>query len=185
MKKIAVFLSGTGRTLENLIKWLPPDIVISLVVSDRADVRGNHIARHYDIPLEPYIIQGWISTLETCRQRGIDLICLAGFLQRIDVTEYWQNKILNIHPSLLPAFGGKGMYGHRVHEAVLARGCKVSGCTVHYVDNEYDHGKIIAQEVVPIYSNDTPDTLATRVFERECYLYPEVIKDYFSQKQSN
>jgi phosphoribosylglycinamide formyltransferase-1 len=86
--------------------------------------------------------------------------------------------VINIHPSLLPAFGGQGMYGHHVHEAVLAHGCKVSGCTVHICDDAYDAGPIVAQQCVPVRDGDTPDTLAARVFSAECALYPEVIRAF-------
>lgn len=105
-----------------------------------------------------------------------DLIILAGFLKLLIVPEEWESRVLNIHPSLIPAFCGKGYYGKRVHQAVIERGAKISGCTVHFVDNEYDHGPIVAQRCVPVLGDDTAETLAARVFEQECQIYPEAIQ---------
>ena len=106
----------------------------------------------------------------------VDLVCLAGFLSFWIIPERYLGRVINIHPALLPAFGGKGMYGHHVHEAVVARGCKVSGCTVHFVNNAYDEGPIILQRPVPVYAEDTPDDVAARVFREECIAYPEAIR---------
>ncbi|MBI3292599.1 MAG: phosphoribosylglycinamide formyltransferase, partial [Elusimicrobia bacterium] len=110
--------------------------------------------------------------------RQVDLVCLAGFLWWLDAEfiQRFRDRILNIHPALLPKFGGKGMYGRRVHEAVLASGEKESGCTVHVVDEEYDHGPIVLQAKVPVLPTDTPETLAVRVQEQEHRLYPEAIR---------
>lgn len=112
---------------------------------------------------------------QLCRDRQADLIVLAGFLTRILIPRDYEQRVMNIHPALIPAFCGQGMYGHHVHAAVIARGCQVSGCTVHFCDNEYDHGPIIFQRVVPVLPDDTPDALAQRVFEQECIAYPEAI----------
>jgi len=109
-------------------------------------------------------------------EAGVDLVCLAGFLSYWIIPDRYLGRVMNIHPALLPAFGGKGMHGHHVHEAVLARGCKVSGCTVHFVNNTYDDGPIILQRAVPVYAEDTPDDLAARVFREECIAYPEAIR---------
>lgn len=106
---------------------------------------------------------------------GVELVCLAGFLSLWTIPDRYAGRVMNIHPALLPSFGGKGMYGHHVHEAVLRRGCKVSGCTVHMVTNEYDAGPIVVQRTVPVHDTDTPDELAARVFEQECVAYPEAI----------
>jgi folate-dependent phosphoribosylglycinamide formyltransferase PurN len=106
----------------------------------------------------------------------VDLVCLAGFLSYWIIPDRYVGRVMNIHPALLPAFGGQGMYGHHVHEAVLARGCKVSGCTVHFVNNNYDEGPIILQRSVPAYAEDTADDLAARVFVEECIAYPEAIR---------
>jgi formyltetrahydrofolate-dependent phosphoribosylglycinamide formyltransferase len=108
----------------------------------------------------------------------VDLVVLAGFLSKLEIPERYRNRVMNIHPALIPAFCGRGMHGHHVHEAVLARGCKVSGCTVHFCDNEYDHGPIILQQTVPVLDDDTPETLAARVFAAECEAYPEAIRRF-------
>ena len=113
---------------------------------------------------------------DRCRRATVDLVTLAGFLSLIRVPPDFQCRVLNIHPALIPAFCGHGFHGHRVHEAVLARGVKVSGCTVHFADNEYDHGPIVVQRAVPVLEADTPDTLAARVFAAECEAYPEAIR---------
>jgi phosphoribosylglycinamide formyltransferase-1 len=101
---------------------------------------------------------------------------MGGFLKRLDIPADYANRVVNIHPGLIPAFCGQGFYGHRVHEAVLEYGAKLSGCTVHFADNQYDHGPVILQKAVPVTSDDTPDTLAARVFEAECEAYPEAIQ---------
>ena len=109
-------------------------------------------------------------------EAGVDLICLAGWLSMLDIPGRYAGKLINIHPALLPSFGGKGMFGHHVHEAVLAHGCKVSGCTVHFVDQQYDNGPIILQRTCPVLEGDTPETLAARVFEEEKLAFPEAIR---------
>ena len=105
-----------------------------------------------------------------------DLVCFAGWLHLLPIPADFRHRVLNIHPALLPAFGGKGMYGHHVHEAVLAYGAKVSGCTVHFADDTYDTGPILVQKCVPVKEGDDPDTLAARVFAAECEAYPEAIR---------
>src|SRR5205085_1928091 len=115
-------------------------------------------------------------TFAACRDAGADLVCLAGYLQLLEVPPDFANRVLNIHPSLLPAFGGPGMYGRHVHEAALAYGVKVSGCTVHFADNAYDHGPVVLQRPVPVRDDDTPESLAARVFAEECEAYPEAIR---------
>ena len=110
-----------------------------------------------------------------CRACGADLVAMAGFLKQVSIPEDFTGRVVNIHPALIPAFCGKGMYGHFVHEAVLEYGVKVTGCTVHFADNQYDHGPVILQKAVPVLEDDTPETLAARVFEAECEAYPEVI----------
>jgi phosphoribosylglycinamide formyltransferase-1 len=105
-----------------------------------------------------------------------DLVCFAGWLHLLPIPDDFRHRVLNIHPSLLPAFGGKGMYGEKVHKAVLEYGAKVSGCTVHFADDTYDTGPILVQKCVPVKEGDTPDTLAARVFQAECEAYPEAIR---------
>src|SRR5262249_30692129 len=113
---------------------------------------------------------------EHCRALSADLVTLAGFLKLLKIPADFAGRVMNIHPALLPAFCGQGMYGHRVHEAVLESGARASGCTVHFVDDQYDHGPVILQRVVPVLDDDTPETLAGRVFEQECEAYPEAIR---------
>lgn len=183
---VAVFLSGSGRTLANLIEHrdqhgLPIDI--RLVISSRSDVRGVEIARQDGI--ETLIIRqrdypdanGYSAAMfAPLGKRKIEYVVMAGFLKHVLIPDAFANRVLNIHPSLLPGFGGQGMYGHHVHAAAIERGVKITGCTVHFVDNEYDHGPILHQRACPVLSNDTPDTLAARVFEQECLALPEAIR---------
>jgi phosphoribosylglycinamide formyltransferase-1 len=109
----------------------------------------------------------------------LELVVLAGFLRLLLIPDAWLGRVINIHPSLLPAFGGKGCYGHRVHEAVIARGVQFTGCTVHYVTNEYDSGPILLQRCITVRPNDDADTLAARVFEEEKLALPEAIEQHF------
>jgi formyltetrahydrofolate-dependent phosphoribosylglycinamide formyltransferase len=106
----------------------------------------------------------------------VELVVQGGWLCLWKIPSRFENRVMNIHPALLPGFGGQGMWGHHVHEAVLKAGCKVSGCTVHFCTNEYDSGPIIVQRCCPVKNDDTPDTLAARVFEQECLAYPEAIR---------
>jgi phosphoribosylglycinamide formyltransferase 1 len=183
---IAVLLSGSGTTLQNLIDriaagTLPARIV--QVVSSRPDAFGVERARRAGLPVEVVARRSFADigtfseqTFALCRQAGAKLICLAGYLQLLHIPEDYRLQVLNIHPSLLPAFGGKGMYGHHVHQAVLEYGAKVSGCTVHFVDQQYDHGPIVAQRTVDVKDDDSAESLAARVFAAECELYPAVIR---------
>lgn len=164
--RIAVFVSGTGRSLLNLIE---KGFEIEFVCANK-QCPALDIAKKYQIPTKVFSKEVLSSEL--------DLIILAGFTAKIHVTPELTNKIINIHPSLLPAFGGKGMYGMNVHEAVIESGVKFTGCTVHYVNNEYDKGPIILQRIVSIV-NDTPETLAAKVFEEEKIALPEAINIHF------
>jgi len=173
--KIAVLLSGTGRTLENFIKRTKDKtlfVEIALVIANR-DAPGLQYAKYTGIPSQ--ITSNSKEIFDLCREAHIDYVCLAGYLKFVQVPSDFENKVVNIHPSLLPAFGGKGMYGHSVHQAVWESGVKYTGCTIHFADNEYDHGPIIAQEIVPVLSTDTPDTIAHKVFQEETQLYPKVL----------
>ena len=183
---VAVLLSGSGRSLQNLIDRIAAgrlDARISLVVGSRADAYGLERARAARIPaalVESRKFRNFLKmsdavTLEIDRH-PVDLIILAGFMCFYRIPDRFIGRTMNIHPALIPAFSGKGYYGHFVHEAVLHTGCKVTGCTVHFVDNEYDHGPIILQRCVPVLDADTPDTLAARVFEQECEAFPEAIQ---------
>jgi len=185
---IAVLVSGSGTTLQNLIDRaaagsLPVRIV--QVISSKANVLGVERAREAGIPVEvverkafPTLEAFSERTFELCRRAGAKIICLGGYLQLLKIPADYRGKVLNIHPALLPSFGGKGMYGHHVHEAVLEYGAKESGCTVHLVDDQYDHGPIIAQRAVEVLPDDTPEALAARVYQQECELYPEVIRAF-------
>lgn len=182
---IAVFLSGGGRTLENLLKHrdqhdLPIDV--RLVISSRSGVRGLDIAAADGIASQ--VIQKSkhddeaysAAMFEPVRQCGAKYVVMAGFLKHVLIPPDFENRVINIHPSLLPAFGGKGMYGHNVHAAAIERGVTISGCTVHFVDNQYDHGPIILQRACEVLADDTPDTLAARVFEQECDALPASVR---------
>lgn len=184
--QVAVFLSGTGRTLENLLARRASgdlDIDIPVVVSSRPGVRGlevastagieTHVVRRREYPTPTEMSARMQELLAPHR---IDLIVLAGFLSQLEILPEWEGRMLNIHPSLLPLFGGRGLYGHRVHEAVLASGMQVTGCTVHLVNAEYDAGPIVLQRCLPILDDDTPDTLGARVFALESEMYPEAIR---------
>lgn len=173
--RVAILLSCTGRTLDNFIKRIKDKTLfvdIVLVISNR-NAPGLQYAKDADIPF--HITSESEEIFALCREAMVDLVCLAGYLKFIKVPSDFENRVVNIHPSLLPAFGGPGMYGHNVHQMVWESGVKFTGCTIHFADNEYDHGPIIAQEIVPILSIDTPDTIANKVFQEETYLYPKVL----------
>jgi phosphoribosylglycinamide formyltransferase 1 len=178
--RIAVAISGRGSNLAALLAALPPGAPaqVALVLSDRADAGGLEVARENTVPTmvlaDPADSSAWIDALS---QHQIDLVVLAGYLKLVPapVVHRYRGRIINIHPALLPAFGGPGMYGHRVHEAVLANGASVSGATVHLVDEIYDRGAILAQARVPVLPADTPDTLAERVLAVEHRLLPTVV----------
>ena len=182
--RLAVLLSGSGRTLENLLEWIAAGrlaATVDIVVSSRGGVRGVEIATRAGIPTHVIVSAGksvaeWSQEVfELCRQQAPDLVVMAGFLQFIQIPHDFAGRVINIHPSLLPAFGGKGFHGMHVHRAVLQRGCTVSGCTVHLVDEQYDHGAILLQKTVPVLPDDTAESLATRVFAAECQALPEAI----------
>lgn len=178
--RIAVFASGRGSNLESLFEALAdhPDGEIALVASDRADAKALERARRRGVEtavLDPDDAEGMIALLES---RGIDWIVLAGYLKRVPVlvVERWRGRILNVHPALLPRFGGPGMYGMNVHRAVIDAGEAESGASVHVVDEEYDRGPVVARRTVPVEPGDTPETLAARVLEVEHALLPAVVK---------
>ncbi len=178
--KVAVCASGGGSNLRALLERVAgvSGIEIALVLSDRGHAGALDQARGAGVPWEvfadPADATEWITRLG---RRDIDLVVLAGYLKLVPpgVVAAYAGRIINIHPALLPHFGGHGMYGRRVHEAVLASGARESGATVHLVDEEYDHGSILAQVRVPVESTDTPATLAARVLEQEHGLLPAVV----------
>ncbi len=183
---VAVLLSGTGRTLKNLLDKIAAKelrAVIRLVISSASGVRGLDYAEQASIPTRVLQQKDYRNQCEysgevfSCvRAAGAEWVVLAGFLKRLTIPDDYVNRVLNIHPALVPSFCGKGFYGHHVHEAVLEYGAKISGCTVHFVDNEYDHGPVILQMPVPVLDDDTPDILADRVFQAECQAYPTALQ---------
>jgi phosphoribosylglycinamide formyltransferase 1 len=178
--RIAVAISGRGSNLEALHQALGSGAAakISVVMSDRPDAGGLERAREFGVSPEvlPNPTDGavWLALL---RRYHVDLVVLAGYVKLVpaNVIAAYRGRIINVHPALLPAFGGKGMYGRRVHEAVLASGARESGATVHLVDEAYDHGARLAQARVPVLPGDTPELLARRVLELEHRLLPAVV----------
>ena len=184
--KLAVLVSGSGTTLQNLIDEIAAgrlDAEVRVVVGSRAGLKGLDRAAAAGIPRFVVDRREFDDTAAfskrvfgLCDEAGADLVCLAGWLCLLDVPLAYLGRAINIHPALLPSFGGKGMYGARVHRAVLEHGCKVSGCTVHFVDNTYDTGPIILQRTCPVAEGDTLETLAQRVFAEEQIAYPEAVR---------
>lgn len=182
---LAVFASGAGRTLRNLLRAgsngeIPAHV--ALVVTDRPQAGASAVAEEAGVP---HVCLDWrgLGPAEFGRRafaqvetRLCGLVALAGFLRLLAIPAAWTGRVLNIHPALLPAFGGPGMYGMHVHEAVLSSGATESGCTVHYADDGYDSGVVILQRRVPVLAEDTPEALAERVFRAECLAYPEAIR---------
>lgn len=178
--KIAVMIGGSGRTLNHFLN--PPwpddqiltDVTISLVIAHNDHVAGLKYARAANVPI---LISNDAETIwKRIRSEEIDLVCLAGWIKFLPIPDDFENKVINIHPSLIPAFCGKGMYGMNVHEAVIRSGVKYSGCTIHFVNNEYDAGPILLQKVVTVFDDDTPRTLANRIFCHELQLYTRAIR---------
>ena len=182
---LAILISGSGTTLQNLIdkiNYKTLNARIRIVISSAPDTYGIKRAEQNNIPVAIIQRKGFNNSeifsntiIKEIEKYSVDLIILAGFLHLFKIPDKYTGKVMNIHPGLIPAFCGKGYYGHHVHEAVIESGVKVSGCTVHFVDNEYDCGPIIIQRVVPVHEDDSPNTLAQRVFKEECIAYPEAI----------
>jgi phosphoribosylglycinamide formyltransferase-1 len=185
--RIAVLLSGGGTTLQNIIDRAERgelDVEIACVISSRADAYGLERAKKHHLPSFVVNRKEFSSDVDAfnreiwkiIRTHEVQLVVLAGFMSLLHVPEDYRHRIMNVHPALIPAFCGKGLYGHHVHEAVIAYGAKVSGATIHFVDEQYDHGPIILQEAVPVLDDDTPETLAERVMAKERELYPRAIQ---------
>ena len=187
---IAVFASGRGSNFQAILNaidagFLPAKIVV--LISNQSDAGAMKIACAHNIPTQ-HISQKMFSSeealadamLEVLKEHHTEFIALSGYLKKIpvQVIRQYRNRIVNIHPALLPSFGGEGMYGHRVHEAVLGSGEKISGATVHLVDEEYDRGPIVLQKSVDIVPNDTPDSLAAKVLKIEHEIFPLVLKAF-------
>ena len=184
MKKIAIFASGSGSNAENIIQYFAqkPQFCVKSVFCNVPDAYVLERAKKYRIPSFVFNREEFRNPDKVFRQlqeQEIDFIVLAGFLWLMPsfITAAWPNKIVNIHPALLPAYGGKGMYGHHVHEAVIAAGEKESGITIHYVNDHYDQGAIIFQAKCPVLPTDTPDDLAARVHELEYRYFPQTIEE--------
>ena len=176
--RVAVLVSGGGTNLQTLLDQLrnSPVARVVRVISNRPDAAALQRARRADIPTT--VLRDASDAQELLAALGdAHLVVLAGYLKLVPgaVVSRFRGRMVNIHPALLPDFGGPGMYGHRVHEAVLASGAKESGATVHFVDEAFDRGAIIAQERVPVLKGDTPETLAARVLEAEHALLPRVV----------
>ena len=185
MLNLAILISGSGTTLQNIIDKANDKTLnanIQIVISSAPDTYGIKRAEQNNIPVAIVQRKGYNNSeifsntiIYEIEKYSVDLIILAGFLHLFKIPDKYTGKVMNIHPGLIPSFCGKGYYGHHVHEAVIESGVKVSGCTVHFVDNEYDCGPIIIQRVVQVHEDDSPETLAQRVFKEECIAYPEAI----------
>ncbi len=182
---IAVLISGSGTTLRNLIEkvragTLP--VEIKLVISSKPSARGLTYAAEAGIPSLVVEKKKSVSDAEfseaifgPCRVAGVNYVVMGGFLKHVLIPPDFENRVVNIHPALIPAFCGKGMYGLAVHQAVLDYGAKFTGCTVHFVDNQYDHGPIILQRPVKVSDEDTAEILQARVFATECTALPDAL----------
>jgi phosphoribosylglycinamide formyltransferase 1 len=189
--RLAVLISGSGTTLQNLIDCIHNQSLcaeIALVISSKSTAYGLERARNAGLPNMVVSTQPTESFSERVfneiRAANVDLVILAGWLKLLKIPQDFARRVLNIHPSLLPAYGGHGMYGHHVHEAVLSAGETTSGCTVHYVNDVYDQGEVILQHPVDIRDCTTPEAIAAKVFEAEKQAYPEAIRQVLGKMLS-
>jgi formyltetrahydrofolate-dependent phosphoribosylglycinamide formyltransferase len=184
--RLGVLISGGGTTLMNILEYIKQgklNAQITVVISSRSNVAGVEKAKNAGLNVQiirtkdyPDIDQFSKRIEEELAAASVELVVQGGWLCLWKIPPRYEGRVMNIHPALLPSFGGKSMWGHYVHETVLAAGCKVSGCTVHFCTNEYDRGPIIIQRCCEVKDDDTPDTLAARVFQQECIAYPQAIK---------
>ena len=188
MKNITILASGSGTNAENIIRFFQyrDEGRVKLLLSNRKDAYALERAKNLDVPSQIFSREEMYSSgivLELLQEYSTDLIILAGFLWLIpsDIIRAYPNRILNIHPALLPAYGGKGMYGQRVHEAVIANRENISGISIHLVNEEYDSGDIILQAKCPVLGSDTPNDLASRIHELEYEHYPKLILEYLGK----
>ena len=190
--RLGVLISGGGTTLMNILEYIKDgrlNAKVAVVISSRSTVAGVERAKKAGLDVR-IIRKKDYAKIEKFSQKiedelvaaNVDLVIQGGWLCLWKIPKRYENRVMNIHPALLPSFGGQGMWGHHVHEAVLNAGCKISGCTVHFCTNEYDKGPIIVQRTCPVEETDDPDTLAARVFEQECIAYPEAIRLFASGK---
>jgi len=183
---LAVLISGTGRTLKNLLERIDAGTLaadVRLVIASTPQARGLQYAEQASIPIriverKDHETRDSFSQaiFNLCNEADVDYVILAGYIKLLEIPVSYKNRVLNIHPSLTPAFSGKGYYGDYVHEAVLRFGAKITGCTVHFVDNEYDHGPVILQKSIEVLESDDVDSLNSRVFDLERTAYPEAIQ---------
>ena len=183
-KNIAVLASGSGTNAENIIRYFreKSSACVALVLTNRQNAFVLERSRGLEVPCFYFPKSDWENgeaILSVLREHDIDFVVLAGFLARVPdlILHAYPNKIINIHPSLLPKFGGKGMYGNRVHEAVVAAGEKESGITIHYINENFDEGKIIRQYKCPIWPGETAEQVAEKVHALEYEYYPQVIAE--------
>ncbi len=179
--RVALLLSGGGRSALNLARAFAegrPSATTALILAHNPSHPGVALCERAGLEVtiiprdDPKLDDAIDHALDAAR---IDLVCLAGYLRKFRVGTRWKGRVLNIHPALLPDFGGVGMFGLHVHSKVLEEGRAESGCTVHLVDDEYDHGETLFQRRVPVLAHDTPQSLADRVFAEECVTYPEAV----------
>jgi formyltetrahydrofolate-dependent phosphoribosylglycinamide formyltransferase len=184
--RLGVLISGGGTTLVNILEYIKKgrlNAKVTVVISSRSTVAGAEKAKAAGLNVKIIRTKDFPDIKEFSRKiekelvaANVDLVIQGGWLCLWKIPPRYESRVMNIHPALLPSFGGKGMWGHHVHEAVLKAGCKISGCTVHFCTNEYDKGPIILQRCCPVKEDDTTETLAARVFEQECIAYPQAIK---------
>jgi phosphoribosylglycinamide formyltransferase-1 len=184
--RLGVLISGGGRTVMNILEHIKQgklNAEVAVVISSRSTVAGVERAKNAGLDVKIIRKKDYPDINKFSRQIedeliavNVDLVIQAGWLCLWKIPARYENRVMNIHPALLPSFGGQGMWGHHVHEAVLAAGCKISGCTVHFCTNEYDKGPIIVQRACEVKEKDSPDTLADRVFQQECIAYPQAIR---------
>jgi phosphoribosylglycinamide formyltransferase-1 len=190
--RLGVLISGGGTTLINILEYIKQgklNAEIGIVISSRSKVAGVERAKRAGLDVKIIRRKDYPDIDEFSKRieaelaaANVDLVIQGGWLCLWKIPDRYENRVMNIHPALLPSFGGQGMWGHNVHEAVLKAGCKISGCTVHFCTNEYDKGPIIVQRSCQVEDGDTPDTLADRVFEQECIAYPQAINMFASGK---
>jgi len=184
--RLGVLISGGGTTLINILEYIKQgrlNAKVAVVISSRSTVAGVERAKNAGLDVKIVRkkdhpdIDGFSKRIEDeLVAANIDLVIQGGWLCLWKIPDRYENRVMNIHPALLPSFGGQSMWGHHVHEAVLKAGCKISGCTVHFCTNEYDKGPIIVQRACQVKDDDSPETLAARVFEQECIAYPQAIR---------
>jgi len=188
--RLGVLISGGGRTMLNFVDRIQDGSLnaeIPLVIASQTDCAGVGRAQAAGLTCEPLVRRDFDSVaalsaavFSRMRELQVDLVVMAGYLCLVEIPEDFEHRVLNIHPSLIPAFCGRGYHGSRVHEAAIERGVRISGCTVHFADNEYDHGPVVVQRSVTIPDGATPDELAALVFEQEQLAYPEAIEKVVS-----